>query len=183
MSSEGPVILNNQALQPMKTPPIQGSIGKTVIIEQNQQANLQNSLAQTGGIRRYSKMNKSRFMKGGADAVIGVSPLPSYTPNQTEANNTNKDIAALAAGNMENARYDLAGSQAQVASMAAGNTQNSSVKTGGSRRKRRATLKSKKGGSWPAWGCLSGGKKSRRHKKNCMCKRRKTYKHMKRHRR
>jgi hypothetical protein len=182
MSSKDQVILPNQALQPMKTQPIPGgSIGRAGIIAQNQSAAMQNSLAQTGGIRRYSKMNKSRFTKGGA--VISVSPLPSYAPNQTEANNTNKDIASLAAGSMENAKYDNAGSQAQVASMAAGNTQNSSAKTGGSRKKRRVALKSKKGGSWPAWGCLSGGKKSRRHKKNCMCKRRKTCKHMKRHRR
>jgi hypothetical protein len=184
MSNPTQKVLPNPNLPPPTMSPIPGgSVGKAVIITQNQQANAQNSLAQTGGIRRNSKMNKHRSMKGGEAAVIAVAGAPSFAPDPAAVNANNKSIAMLAAGSGENAKYDALPNQASVARMAAGNSQNSSVKTGGSRRKRRAALKSKKGGSWPAWGCLSGGKKSRRHKKNCMCKRRKTRKHMKRQRR
>jgi hypothetical protein len=134
-----------------------------------------------GGIKRLNKMRK---LKGGAAQVL-VSPAPSYAVNQTETNDANKQLAGLALSTQNNASFDntVNGNQADVSIIAAKSQATYNGKGG----RRRSSAK--KGGSFPRWGCFSGGKKSRRQRskrrytKSCKCKTRKTCKHTKRHRR
>ena len=169
MSVEQNPILN-PALSPLKQQPFpsgSNSIYTAGQITQQNQAKLQTSLAQNGGVK------KSRKMKGGTTSVL-VNSFPSYTPNQAGANAANTEIASLALSTQNNATYDNVNTQSEVAKIAASQSQG---KTGGSKR----------GGSWPVWSCLSGGKKSRKYsrRKSCKCNRRKhkkTRKHLQRRR-
>jgi hypothetical protein len=177
--SSTPNVVKTDALPPnvMKPlPPGATDIYKAGIVKQQNEATLQQSLI--GGIRRHKKMKKSRRIKGGAAPVVVVAGAPSYSPNLEETNKLNTDIAKLANQNESNSIFDktVGGNQAEVAKLSA--QQQSPFKGG-----------KKKGGS-PIWGCLSGGKKSRKHNKKCKCKTckckrkklRKTRKLSKRHR-
>jgi hypothetical protein len=137
-------------------PPGATDIYNAGIVKQQNEAALQQSLI--GGIRRRKKMKKSRRIKGGAAPVVVVPGAPSYSPNLEQTNKLNTDIAKLANQNESNSIFDktVGGNQAEVAKLSA--QQQSQFKGG-----------KKKGGS-PIWGCLSGGKKSRKHNKSCKCK-------------
>ena len=63
------------------------------------------------------------------------------------------------------------GNQADAAALSAKQNAIYNTGKGGSKRKRASN---KRGGYWPKWGCLSGGK---RRTKKCKCKRRKSRKH------
>jgi hypothetical protein len=178
------IVVKTNALPPntMKPlPPGATDIYKAGIVKQQNEAVLQQSLI--GGIRRRKKMKKSRRIrklakKGGAAPVVVVAGAPSYSPNLKQTNNLNTNIAILANQNESNSIFDktVGGNQADVAKLS---TQQQLPFKGGK----------KKGGS-PIWGCLSGGKKSRKHNKSCKCKTckckrkklRKTRKLSKRHR-
>lgn len=157
-------VVKTDALPPntMKPlPPGATDIYKAGIVKQQNEAVLQQSLI--GGIRRRKKMKKSRRIrklakKGGAAPVVVVAGAPSYSPNLEQTNKLNTDIAKLANQNESNSIFDktVGGNQAEVAKLSA--QQQSPFKGG-----------KKKGGS-PIWGCLSGGKKSRKHNKSCKCK-------------
>ena len=161
-------IITNSALSPLTQQPFpsgSNNIYTAGQLTQQNQAKLQTALAQNGG-------KKSRYMRGGATSVL-VTSFPSYTPNQAGANAANTQIASLALSTQNNATYDNVKTQTEVANIAASQSQS---KTGGSKR----------GGYWPVWSCLSGGKKSRKNKKSCKCKRkkhRKTRRHLQRYRR
>jgi hypothetical protein len=86
--------------------------------------------------------SRRKRLKGGAN-LIQVPPIQPGTPNQTQNTNTMKDITRVAVTQQEQAKFD------------------SQVKTGG---------KNIKGGTWPVWGCLSGGKK-RKCRKSRKCRR------------
>jgi hypothetical protein len=160
-------VVKTDALPPnvMKPlPPGASDIYKAGMVTQRNEAALQQSLI--GGIRRRKKMKKSRHIrklakKGGAVPVVVVPGAPSYSPNLEQTNKLNTDIAKLANQNESNSIFDktVGGNQAEVAKLSA-QQQNIYNGKGGQ----------KKGGAWPVWGCLSGGKKSRRHKKSCKCK-------------
>ena len=159
-------------------PPGANNIYSAGTITQQNQAQQQATLAQNGGIR---KKRKSRMrMRGGAAPVVVVTPAPSYAVDKSATNANNTDIAKLANSTQNNARFDNTTSQAQVAALSA--EQDSVYKGTGGRKWSSSRKLGKKGGSWPIWGCLSGGKKSRRYRKNCKCKSRKHIK-TKRHRR
>ena len=146
---------------------------------------LQNKLvnpSQSGGIKK----NKMR-MRGGANGVasnsapvVVVTGAPSYDTNPAQTNANNTQLTALANTVAAQRALDgtVGGTQAQAAVISAKNEAiyNGGIKGGSSTKKKRRASK-KKGGSWPKWGCLSGGKKSRKHKKSCKCKRRKSRKH------
>jgi hypothetical protein len=127
------------------------------LVKQQQQAELQNSLAKTGGYRR-----RRTYTKGGA--VIQVPPVPAGTISPAATGGNYKGITELAQQQSSQAVYDNSTSPSQTAAIAA--QQQSQNKTGGSRR-------GKRGGSFTRWGCFSGGKKYSR-KGNCKRKSRRT---------
>lgn len=179
MSSQQPLIMQNPALEPATQKPFPAganNINTAGIVAMNNAAKSQTALI--GGIKRLHKMRNS---KGGAAQVL-VTAAPSYAVNQTETNDANKQLAGLALSTQNNASFDntVNGNQADVSIIAAKAQATYNGKGG---RRRSST---KKGGSFPRWGCFSGGKKSRRQRKytkSCKCKTRKTCKHTKRHRR
>ena len=174
-------VVQTGALPPNTTkplPPGASNIYTAGMITQQNQAQQQATLAQNGGIR---KKRKSRMrMRGGAAPVVVVAPAPSYSPDPAATNANNTDIAKLANDAANRAAFDNTTSPSQVAEIAA---QQQAVYNGKGGKKWSSSRKlGKKGGSWPIWGCLSGGKKSRRYRKNCKCKSRK-HRKTKRHRR
>jgi hypothetical protein len=182
MSSQPRVVQTNSL--PLNTvkpfPAGSNSVYTAGVVDQKNQNLSQNSLVgnkQSGGTKRKS------CIRGGQPPVVQVTTAPSYAVNKTDTNNINAQITGLAVSAQNNAAFDgtVNTNQANVAEINA-NQNKTFYGSGGSRRRKRR-VSYKKGGSWPVWGCLSGGNKSRRYKKKCMCKRRKTHKHMKRHRR
>lgn len=188
MSTQGGRVVTTNALPPnnVKTlPPGATGIGSAVIIQSNMDNNSQNNLinGQNGGIRR-----RKRRMRGGAFGVadnaapvVVVPAAPSYDTNPQVTNQLNTQLAGLA--NTVAVQGSLDGtvnqSQDKVTPITAAQ-QETYYGTGGSSKKKRKSY-NKKGGTVPIWGCFSGGKKSRRHKKSCKCKRRKTHKRTRRH--
>jgi len=177
MSSQPRVVPG--ALPPKEVAPLEpGAKGymDSVIIKQNNQANLQNSLAgnkQSGGKKHY---------RGGANPpVVQVVPASSIDPNKSATNANNEAIAKLAINNQNGAAYDgtVNGNPSDTAIIAAQQANTYYGTKGGSKSKSRKHLK--KGGSWPVWGCLSGGKKSRKTRRSRRT--RKSRKNVKRHRR
>lgn len=155
-------IMPPQTTQPF--PPGANNIFTAGTIKQQQNATAQNALTQGGGVRRrrHSKKRKNvrgtivrgTIVRGGA---IAVPPVPSSAVDKGATTNNYTDITSLSANAQNNASYDKTTNPGQVAAISA---QQQSTKTGGSKRRM------KRGGSWPKWGCLSGGKKTRkRHKK------------------
>lgn len=158
-------------------PPGAKGIGDAVSISLTNQYKMQNTLTnQSGGIKK----NKMR-LRGGSPPVVVVGSAPSYyDQNLSSATNANNiKLAELANKVQSQQSYDntVGKSQASVAEISSNNDKLYYGNKGGSKRRR----SSKRGGSFPKWGCLSGGK-TRRICKNCKVKRKKTCKHLKRHR-
>jgi hypothetical protein len=180
MSSQSRVV-ELGALPPNKIEPLEPgakNFMESAIIKQNNQSNLQNKLG--GRKKRKSCLRGGAVPLSSSPAVVEVTPTPSSAPNQQATTNNNTEILKLAVANQNSAAYDkLAtnGNPGDTARIAA-EQQATYTGKGGSIKRRRTASKSKKGGSWPVWGCLSGGKKSRKTRRS----RRKTRKHMKRHR-
>ena len=145
-----------------------------VKLQQQQNANQMALIGQgkSGGSKRR------RSMKRGGAAVLQVPPVPAGTVNPEATGGNYQALTTLASNQQSQAVFDTATTPAQTASLAA--QQQADYKSGGSRR-------GKRGGSWPVWGCLSGGKKSKRRgrrgrgRKSCKCKKRKN-KRTKKHR-
>ena len=110
---------------------------------------------------RGRKMSGQK-MRGGVG--VQVPPVPAGGVNPAATGDNYKDLTTLATNQSSQSVYDGAKTPGDTAAVQA-------QQIGGSRKRI-------KGGSWPVWGCLSGGKKSRR--KSCKCKRRKN-KRTKRH--
>jgi|688.fasta_scaffold08960_9 hypothetical protein len=106
-----------------------------------------------GSRRNCMSKYMSKFMRGGATPVVQVPPVSAgaVNPQATQSNYT--DLTQLAQMQSSQAAFDNAKTPEQTAGIAAQQQALYSGKTGGS---------SKRGGSWPVWGCLSGGKKSRK---------------------
>lgn len=153
---------------------------ESAMMAQQNEAKLLNSLV--GGVRRRKKSKSHRIkLKGGSIGSIPVIIAPSAPSIDSSPAVTNANfikITELAAGAKNAAAFDTTTSQSQVAKIA---ENQEAVYFGKGGKKKRS---SKKGGSFPVWGCLSGGKKSKKHKKTSRYKRkhRKTRKIMKRHR-
>lgn len=165
-------IIDNTALPPQKItplPPGASNIFEAGLITQKNEAALQQSLV--GGIRRRKK---SRRIKGGAIPVIVAPSAPSFDTNPELTNQLFGGLSELAMKTQNDAAFDrtVSGTQSEVAKIAS--EQQAPFKGG---RKRKTS--NKKGGSF--WGCLSGGKKSRKHTKKCKCKKRKHKKTKRRH--
>ena len=152
----------NTAMPQFTQKPIPGgSIYTAGVVAQKTQAEQQSALvgSQKGGIKKYR-------LKGG-DATVAVPQPPSYAVDKSGTIANNKALTELAVGTQNNAAYDSASSPSDTAKIAAAQQAAIQGKTGGSK-KRRVTHKkmsNKRGGSWPNWGCLSGGKKNKRNTK------------------
>ena len=152
------------------------SIYTAGVVLQKNQAQQQTTLSQGGGIRKKLKYKSPLMRIGGASPVVVVAGSPSYAVDKTATNANNTQLAKLANDAQNSAAFDNTTSQSQVAEIAA---QQQAVYNGKGGKKWNSH---KKGGSWPIWGCLSGGKKSRKYKKKCKCKSRK-HRKTKHHRR
>jgi len=141
-------------------------------IQQQQQVAKQMALIGKGGAkRRNDKRRKTRKLRGGANGGVGNNAQIAVPPVQPGAVNSEQtarqyaDLTALASKQQSQAVYD-SGNTATVAAK----------QQGGKKLKGRQRLK---GGMWPIWGCLSGGKRTRRqnkkHKKNKRNTRNKRY--------
>lgn len=169
MSSNSETI-SPPGMPPMTTQPFpsgSNSVYTAGVVAQQNQAKLQTAASQLGGIKRHRRMRKSYRTKGGASIVV-PSP-PSYDPNKGASQDNLTNISALTASATQNATYDNTKNQADVSQAAAQNAQLYNTKGGTNKRKYH-----NKGGSLPAWSCLSGGKKSRKHRKTKRRKHRKT---------
>lgn len=188
MSVQGERIVQTNALPPQTIPPLEPgapNVFASAAMKGTNQNQLQATLGQNGGIKR-----RKMRMRGGANGVatnaapvVVVAGAPSYDPNPAATNANNMQLAGLANTVSSQAALDGTVGQSQAVLAEAVNKQQSVYdgKGGSSSWKKRRSSK-KKGGAWPVWGCLSGGKKSKRHKKSCKCKRRKAHRHTKRHR-
>ena len=131
-------IIQTRAMPPQKimtiNPPGASSIITAGFLNQQNQNKLQNQLG-AGKKRRI----KSR---GGA-AVVQVPPVSSSAPNPQLTGQNYTDLTKLASTSQSNAQYDNL-------------AQNGGTKRNNSYYKR--------GGNWPKWACLSGGKKTKRSK-------------------
>jgi len=159
MSNQPNMIQSNAMPQQVLTTMPPGSKGPmdAGVKMQQQQTNDQMALiGKSGGSRR----NRGLRLRGGATPVVQVPPVTAGSANAQLTGDNYKDLTALAQQQQTQAVYDSAKNPGDTAAKQA---QQEAIYKGGN----------KKGGSWPKWGCLSGGKKSR---KNCKCKRRKTKK-------
>ena len=133
-------------------------------IQQQQQINKQMALIGKGGAKRRKsrklrsgKLSGSKLrggkLRGGANGVannsqILVPPLQTGAVNHEQTAGQYADLTALASKQQSQAVYDRGNTAAIAASQ-----------QGGKRLKGEKRLK---GGMWPVWGCLSGGKQTRR---------------------
>lgn len=98
-----------------------------------------------------AQMNLIGSSKGGAP-VVQVPPVSSSSPNPQLTGSNFKDLTQLAQTQQTQAAYDKATTSQDTSTIQ--QQQQSLYKSGGTKYKR--------GGSWPKWGCLSGGLKTKR---------------------
>lgn len=173
-------IISSSAMPEQKLPPYPDGANspmKAGIIAQQQNAELQNARNKIGGSKHHKRTKnkrKSRKYKGGATPVVQVPAVPSGTVNQGATNSNYKDITALAQQQQTDMIFDNAQKPSDTALLSAKQQALYSGKTGGSKR----YTNKRKGGSYPIWGCLSGGKRksrksvTRRNKRKSQRKRR-----------
>jgi hypothetical protein len=165
--SNQPTMIQSTAMPTQVLPTMPpGSKGIMDAGVKQQQIQTQSQMAligKTGGSKQMKGGKHRAYMMGGNAPVVQVPPVPSGTVNPQATGVNYKGLTELAQQQAGQAVYDTAKTPAQTASIAAQQQAVYNGKTGGSR-------KYKRGGSWPKWGCLSGGKKSRR-KSRKSCKR------------
>lgn len=137
-------------LAPGATSPGNSALMASKLQTQQQMALIGES--KNGGSKKYKGSKKYR---GGSPPVVQVPPVSSGTvnPQQTASNYTG--LTKLAQEQQTQAVFDNAKNPGDTAALQA--QQQAMYKSGGSKKRT-----NKKGGSWPKWGCLSGGKKSKR---------------------
>ena len=133
-----PQIEQTTGLPSQKIMPLNPAGASSIItagfLNQQNQDKLQNQLGAGKKRRRKSR--------GGA-VVIQVPPVSSSAPNPQLTGQNYTDLTKLASTSQSNAQYD------------------NLAQNGGSKRNKSYY---KRGGYWPKWGCLSGGKKTKRSK-------------------
>jgi len=184
MNSQGVKIVQTDALPPNTVRPLEPgatNIYDSAIIKSNNQNQLQNKLGGQNGGKRKPKRNMIGGSSNSPNPVIVVAPAPSYAVDRQSTNANNTALASLANINQSQAVYDntVNGTQADTAAISVKQNQQYYGTKGGTIKKRTRSKVIKKGGSYPKWSCLSGGKKSIKNKKSCRNKRRKTCKHVK----
>lgn len=160
-------MINSTSMPPQEVPAMppgsKGPMDAGIKMQQQQTTNQMFLIGQgkTGGSRR-------RHMRGGV--VVQVPPVPTGTPNSGATGDSYKGLTTLSQQQSSQAVFDNAQTPSQTAGLAAQQQAQYSGKTGGSRRGKRGK-RGKRGGSWPVWGCMSGGT---RRRKRCKCKRSKS---------
>jgi len=148
-----PIIIPSTAVPPQILPPMPAgatSINDAGIKIQQQQAQSQTALAKTGGFKRK--------MRGGAVPLVQVPNPPSYAVNKGATQDSYTQLTKVAQDQQTGSTFDNAKTPADTAALQAQQQSlYSGTSTGGSKKRIR-------GGSWPVWGCLSGGKQSRKGK-------------------
>ena len=144
-----PKIIQSTAVPPQILSPM--PVGATSINDagikiQQQQAQSQTALAKTGGSKRK--------MRGGAVPLVQVPNPPSYSVNKGATQDSYTELTKVAQAQQTDATFDNAKTPADTAALQA---QQQSLYSGTSKGGSK-----KRGGSWPVWGCLSGGKQSRK---------------------
>lgn len=150
-----------QPLAPGATSPMQSAQ-----IQQQQQTDKQMALiGKSGGGKRRSCKRRSckrRQYRGGANGVANNTQIivPSVQPGAVNASQTESQytqLAALSSKQASESVYDKGNTAAVAANQ-----------QGGKRMRYRKTMKCRKGmrgGMWPVWGCLSGGRRRTRRTK------------------
>jgi hypothetical protein len=142
------------AIPKQEVPPLApGAISPGQSAYMNSQQELATQRALTG---KTGGKTRGKRRRGGAAAIVVPNPPPGPTATASQPNYTS--LTALAQQQQQQATFDSAKTPAQTAALQA---QNNQMYKGGSRRYSRRRYKM--GGSWPKWGCLSGGK-TRRYK-------------------
>jgi len=146
-----PKIIQSTAVPPQILAPMPAgatSINDAGIKIQQQQAQSQTALAKTGGSKRK--------MRGGAVPVVQVPNPPSYSVNKGATQDSYTQLTKVAQDQQNGSTFDTAQTSADTAALQAQQQAlYSGTSKGGSKKRIR-------GGSWPVWGCLSGGKQSRK---------------------
>ena len=156
-TTQSTTIIPSTAMPPQPIQPLAAgatSPMQSAQIQQQQQINKQMALIGKGGAkRRKSRKLRGGKLRGGSNGVannsqILVPPLQTGAVNHEQTAGQYADLTALASKQQSQAVYDSGNTAAIAASQ-----------QGGKRLKGEKRLK---GGMWPVWGCLSGGKQTRR---------------------
>jgi hypothetical protein len=152
------------AMPPQTVPPLQpGSTSVGNSAYKTSQLQTQQQMALLG--KTVGGFRCKRKARGGAAPQIVVPPPPVNAPNPSMTSSNYKDLTQLAATQQQQASYDTAKTPTDTLKI---ENANNSLYSG--------TGGSKKGGYYPKWGCLSGGKKrsktrkTKSLKKNKKCK-------------
>ena len=165
--------LGEQVLQPM-LPGARGPMDNGVKMQQQQ---TDNQMALIGETKAGGSKHKKRKMRGGEAPVAPVAPqvpvaaVPAGAVNPQATGENYKGLTQLAQQQQTNATFDNAKTPSETAALQSQQQALYSGKGGSKKRmtkrmtkrmnKRMTKRMIKKGGSWPKWGCLSGGKQSK----------------------
>lgn len=154
-----------QTVQPLAT----GATSPMQSAQMQQQQQTQQQMAligkgKSGGGKRKRYLTKRTKFRGGASGVANSAQIvvPAVQPGAVNSAKTESQYADLTA---------LASKQESEAVFDSGNTAGvAATQKGGRKMKSERKMK----GGWPIWGCLSGGKKSKRKHRRHNRKTRKT---------
>ena len=141
MSNQPNMIQSNAMPQQVLTtmpPGSKGPMDAGVKMQQQQTDNQMALIGKKGGSRYRSKYN------GGAAPVVQVPPVTAGVPHSSQTGDNYKGLTELAQQQQTQAVFDKAQNPGDTAALQA---QQQAMYKGGNKR----------GGSWPKWGCLSGG--------------------------
>lgn len=168
------------AMPPQKVTPLEAgatSPGNSALIAANK--DVENHMALIGKSGGSNKRSNRRQLKGGASGVassaapvVQVPSVPGGAVNPEATGANYKALAEVSQQQAGQAVFDTAQNPGDTAKIA---SEQQAMYKGGSK-KRTSKSKSKRGGSWPVWGCLSGGRYSKSKKQS----RRKRGKHSRR---
>jgi hypothetical protein len=178
-----PNIIQSEAMPPQivagMPPGATSPMNAGLISQQQQTASHMALIGKSGGSkgRMTRRMTRRRF-HGGTTPVVQVPPITAGAVNPQQTGAAYKDLTILAQNQSNYSTYDNAKTPGDTAAI---QQQQQALYKGGSKkgkskgkskgeRERERERKGKRGGSWPRWGCLSGGKKSKRTCKHYRCK-------------
>ena len=167
-----PNIIQSEAMPPQivsgMPPGATSPMNAGLISQQQQTADHMALIGKSGGSKGRGRMTRRRF-HGGTTPVVQVPPITAGAVNPQQTGTAYKDLTILAQNQATYSTYDNAKTPGDTAAI---QQQQQALYKGGSKKgKGKRERKGKRGGSWPRWGCLSGGKKSKRTCKGTICKR------------
>jgi len=158
---------------PTMLPGARGPMDNGVKMQQQQTDSQMALIGETKAGGSKHKRNK-RKMIGGEAPQVSVPPVPAGSVNPQATGENYKGLTQLAQQQQTNSTFDNAKTPSDTAAL---QSQQQSVYSGkGGSKKRMNKRVTKRGGSWPKWGCLSGGKQSKKSRKGRSRKGRKSRK-------